>query len=120
MRRVAELGSLGRFARMEALLTLTELLRTALANGAVGFTLQTGRHPLIYSAKGVQTYDTQSSTSEDIEELLRQLMTSREMRQFRAQGTIQFKSLFERHVSLHGKAKIEGDDIHVELRKIAA
>lgn len=105
---------------MEALLTLNELLRTAFANAAVGFTLRSRRHPLVYSVKGVQAYDTQSSTSEDIEELLRQLMTSREMRQFRARGGIQFKSLFEGHLSLHGKAKIEGDDIHVELRRIAA
>ena len=105
--------------RMEALLTFTELLRTALANGAVGFTLRTGRHPLIYSSKGVQVYDTQASTLEDLEELLHQLMTSREMRQFRAHET-HFKTLFEGRVSLHGKAKIEGDDIHVELRTIPA
>src|SRR5947207_9797681 len=61
---------------MEALLTLTELLKTALASGAVGFTLRSGLHPVIYSDKGVQSYDSQPSTSEDIEEILRQLIHS--------------------------------------------
>jgi Tfp pilus assembly pilus retraction ATPase PilT len=106
--------------RMEALLTLNELIRTALANGAVGFSLRSGLHPVIYSAKGVQTYDSQPSTSEDIEEILRQLTTSREMRQFRATGAIHFKCAFEGGVSLLGGAKQEGDDLRVELRKMAA
>ena len=105
---------------MEALLTLTELLRTAFANGAVGFTLRTGLHPVIYSAKGVQMYDTQPSTSEDLEEILRQLTSSREMRQFRATGVIHFKSVFDARVPLLGGAKLEGDDTRIELRKIAA
>lgn len=104
---------------MEAVLTLTDLLRTALANGAVGFTLRTGLHPVIYSAKGVQTYDTQLSTSEDIEETLRQLMSSREMRQFRATGVVHFRSVFD-GISLLGGATIDGEEIHVGLRKLAA
>jgi hypothetical protein len=104
---------------MEGLLTPTELLRTAFANGAVGFTLRTGLHPVIYSAKGAQTYDTQPSTSEDLEEILRQLTSSREMRQFRATGVIHFKSVFEDRVPLLGGAKLEGDDIRIELRKMA-
>ena len=105
---------------METLLTLNELLREALAHGGIGFTLRAGRHPLIYSAKGVQTYDTRSSSSEDIEELLRRLMSSRQMREFRAQGVIRFTSMFEGSIPLRGEAKIEGDDIHVEIRKMSA
>ena len=62
---------------MEVLLTITELLRTALAQGAVGFTLRSGLHPLIYAEKGMQTYNTQPSTCEDIEEVVRHLVTSR-------------------------------------------
>ncbi len=105
--------------RMEAVLTLTDLLRTALASGAVGFTLRTGLHPVIYSAKGVQTSDSQRATSEDIEELLRQLMSSREMRQFRTTGVVHFRCVFEQF-SLIGGTKIDGEEIHVELRKLAA
>lgn len=105
---------------MAALLTLTELLRTALANGAVGFTLRSGLHPVIYSDKGVQTYNSQPSTSEDIEEILRQLTSTREMRQLRATGVVHFRSVFEGAISLIGGAKVDGEDIRVELRKIVA
>jgi Tfp pilus assembly pilus retraction ATPase PilT len=102
---------------MEAVLTLTELFRTALANGAVGFTLSSGLHPLVYSAKGVQTYDTQRSTSEDIEEILRQLMSSRERRQFKATGVVHFRCTFD-GISLFVGTKVEGEEVRVELRKL--
>jgi len=104
---------------MEALLTLTELFRMALAGGAVGFTLRSGLHPVIHSAKGVQTYETQPSTSEEIEEILRQLMSSREMRQFRATGVVHFKCAFE-GIPLLGGTKTDREELRVELRKLAA
>jgi Tfp pilus assembly pilus retraction ATPase PilT len=104
---------------MGALLSLSELLREAFANGAVRLTLRTGLYPVICSVKGVQMYDTQSSTSEDIEELLRQLVSSRKMRQFRAVGEIHFKSVFGDRVPILGEAKVEGDDLHIEIRKLS-
>ena len=104
---------------MEALLTLSELLKTALAGGAVGFTLRSGLHPVIYSAKGVQTYDTQPSISEDIEEILRQLMSSREMRQFRETSVVHFRCVFD-GIPLLGRTKTDGEEVRVELRKLAA
>jgi Tfp pilus assembly pilus retraction ATPase PilT len=104
---------------MEVLLTITELLKTALARDAVGFTLRSGLHPVIYSEKGVQTYDSQPSTSEDIEELVRQFVTSREMRQYRETGVVHFRCVFE-GVSLLGGARRSGEEIRVELRRMAA
>jgi Tfp pilus assembly pilus retraction ATPase PilT len=101
------------------LLTLAELLKIALAHRAVGFTFQSGLQPVIRSSKGVQTYDTQPSTFEDVEAILRRLMSSRQMREFRAIGLIYFRSVFEGVVFL-GAAKIEGEEIHVELRKLGA
>jgi len=110
---------LGGLTRMEALLTLTELLKTALASGAVGFTLRSGLHPVIYSDKGAQTYDTQPSTSEDIADILRQLMSSREMRQFRATGVVHFRCVLDR-IALLGGTRTDGDAVRVELRKLTA
>lgn len=105
---------------MEASLNLAQLLKKALAGGAVGFTLRTGLHPIIHSAKGVQTYEnTQPTTSEDIEEFLRQLMSSREMRQFRATGVVHFKCVFDRIPLLCG-TKMDREEVRVELRKLAA
>ena len=60
------------------------------------------------------------TTEEDLEVLLRQLMNSREIRQFRSKGEIHFKSVFEGRVPVVGDVKIEGFNIHVELRKIGA
>ena len=99
------------------MLTLAELLKTALAQGVVGFTFQSGLQPVIRSIKGVQTYDTQPSTFDEVEEMLRQLMSSRQMRQFRAAGLIYFRSVFEGVVFL-GAARVEGEEIRVELRKL--
>ena len=111
----------GRYGYGCSISNLNELLREAFANGATGFTLRRGLCPLIYSAKGVQTYDdVKRTTEEELEVLLRQLMNSREMRQFRSKGEIHFKSVFEGRVPVVGDAKIEGYDVHVELRKIAA
>ena len=105
---------------MKTLLTLSELLKTALAGGAVGFTLRSGLHPVIYFAKGDQTHhDTQPSTSEDIKEILRHLMSSREMRQFRETGVVHFKCVFA-SIPLLGGTKTYGEEIRVELRKLAA
>jgi hypothetical protein len=104
---------------MEALLTIPELLKTALARGAVGFILCSGRQPLIRFVKGVEMYDAQVSTLDDVEAILRQLMSSRQMREFRATGLIYFRSAFE-GVALFCAAKVEGEELHVELRKLAA
>jgi Tfp pilus assembly pilus retraction ATPase PilT len=115
---------------MSASLTLTELLKEALNHGANTFTIQTGLHPLVLSAKGVQTYDTQCTTYEDVDEFLRQLLSSREMREFRSQGELHFKSVFEKSVPLVGIAKLKKDvikdemlvelDVHVSLRRMSA
>jgi hypothetical protein len=104
---------------MEALFTISDLLKTALAHGAVGFTLRSGLHPVIFSEKGVQTYDSQPSTSEDIEDLLRRFITSREMRQYRDTSVVHFRCVFE-SVSLLGGARRDGEEVRVELRRMAA
>ena len=95
------------------------MLKTALAGGAVGFTLRSRHHPIIYSAKGVQTYDTQPSSSEDIEEILRHILSSREMRQFRATGVVHFRCVFD-GIPLLAGTKTDGEEIRVELRKLLA
>lgn len=105
--------------RMEIRFSISELLRMALAHGAVNFKLRSGRHPLISSKKGVQTYDTEPSTFDEVETVLRELSSSRQMRQFRETGLIYFRSAFE-GVAFFCAAQQEGEEIRVELRKLAA
>src|SRR5262249_2011398 len=104
---------------MEAPLNLDQLLREAFAGGGLRLTVRTGRHPRGFSDRVVQAYDSQSSSSDEIDELLRQLSSSRELRELRDKGAIHFKSIFE-DISLLGTAKTEGEDFHVELRKLSA
>ena len=104
---------------METVLTLAEILRTALSKGAVGFTFRSGLHPVIYSAIGVQTCGTQPSNLEAIDELLQQLMSSRERRQLRDTGVACFWCNIGKSHSFLGKAKIEGEELRLDLRKMA-
>jgi len=53
-----------------------------------------------------------------IEDLLRQLTTSREMRQYRDTGQIHFTCTFE-GVALIGGAKRTGEEVRLELRRMA-
>lgn len=99
-------------------LALPEFLRTALAHGAVGFTLRSGLHPVIYSEKRVP-YELQPSTSKDIEQILRSLVSTRELRQLRGGEAVHFTCTLE-GVSLLGGAKLSGHQLRVELRRMAA
>ena len=104
---------------MEPVISLHDLFRTALADGAVGFTLQTGLPAVTYSAKRVPVYQTKPSSSEEIEAVLRGLMTSREIRQLRTTGSVHFKANYDGTIPVLCGVKAKGDEIRVEMRKLA-
>ena len=100
---------------------VNEWVRQAFASGAMGFTLWTGIGTVIYSAKGEQTKDeTKHATRDEVEDFLRHHLSSRRIRQLRSSGMIHFKSVIESDVSVVGWAKLAGDNIRVDLRKMAA
>jgi hypothetical protein len=103
---------------MTTSLNLDELLRNALSSGAIGFTLRSGLCPVIYSEKGEQTHESQASTAAEMEEILRQLVSSRELRMLRSTGVIHFTSVFA-DIPLLGGAKTYGEQLRIELRKTA-
>jgi hypothetical protein len=98
--------------------TLPELLKMALASGVVGVTLRSGAAPVIYPSQCANRFAWEPSTPEEIDAMLRQLMTSREVRALRALGVVHFTCVFE-SVPLLGGAKVEGEDVCVELRRMA-
>jgi hypothetical protein len=54
-------------------------------------------------------------------ELLRTALTSsREIRQFRATGVVHFRCVFDGRIPLLGGTKIEGEEVRIELRRLAA
>lgn len=76
---------------MKVSLTLHDVLKTALAAGTVGFTFRTGLHPAVYADRGQHKCDAQPSSSKDVEEILRQLVSSREIRHLRVTGRGSFQ-----------------------------
>jgi len=99
---------------------LKEVLKTALAAGAYGLTVRTGQSAIVHHAKGRMPVDGVCPTDEDVSSFLRQLTSSREMRQFRLQGLVHFTFTFEGRVRLLGGARQANDQIRVELRRMIA
>jgi Tfp pilus assembly pilus retraction ATPase PilT len=105
--------------RVDESRTILELLKSALAGGAIGLILHSGRQPEIRFVGRVEMCDVPPATFDDVEAMLRELMSSRQMREFRATGLIYFKSCFE-GCALFCAAQTVGEEIHVELRKLSA
>ncbi len=97
---------------------LTALLRKLLAEGAYGLTLRTGEHPVIHSDKGSHLIEGTCPTSEDILSLVRRITKSRHMRELRERGVVSFMHTFESHFQLLGGARMEKDQIRLELRRM--
>src|SRR5215470_5367120 len=98
---------------------LRELLRNVLADGDFGMTLRTGETTVVHTAKGPKPLVAVLPSHEDIANFLRQLTGSRGVREFRDNGVTRFMVPFEGGVRLVGAARLEMDDIHVEIRRMA-
>lgn len=98
---------------------LKELLRQVMANGDYGLTLRTGEVTVVHTVQGPKRLEGVIPTHADIEAFLRQLTGSRGVRELRNGGVTRFMVPFESGVRLVGAARLEQDDIHVEIRRMA-
>ena len=98
---------------------LRQLLRGAISDGGFGTTLRTGEMAVLHTAKGPERIDTIIPTHEEITEFIRQLTGSRCIREFRDNGVTRFMVPYEGAVRLVGAARLEKDDIHLEVRRMA-
>ena len=98
---------------------LKELLRDVIANGDFGLTLRTGEVTVAHTVQGPKRLEGVLPTHEEIAAFLRQLAGSRGVREFRNSGVTRFMVPFESGVRLVGAARLEKDDIHVEIRRMA-
>lgn len=96
-----------------------ELLRTVVADGDFGVTLRTGELTVVHTRTGRRTVEGAHPTHEEITVLLRRLMGSRGVKEFRDRGVSRFIVPFDGGVRLVGAARLEKDDIHVEIRRMA-
>jgi hypothetical protein len=97
---------------------LKELLRTVVADGDFGVTLRTGELTVVHTRTGRRTIEGAHPTHGEITAFLRHLMGSRGVREFRDQGVTRFIVPFDGGVRLVGAARLEKDDIHVEIRRM--
>src|SRR5262245_24308055 len=97
---------------------LKDLLRNVIADGDFGLTLRTGEVTIVHTAQGPKRLEAIFPTHQEISELLRQLTGSRGVREFRNEGITRFMVPFENRVGLVGAARMEKDEIHVEVRRM--
>jgi len=97
---------------------LKELLRNVVADGGFGMTLRTGEVTVVHTAQGPKRLEAVLPTHEDITAFLRRLTGSRGVREFRDSGVTRFVVPFEGGVRLVGAARLEKDDIHIEIRRM--
>jgi hypothetical protein len=97
---------------------LKELLRTVVADGDFGLTLRSCEPAVVHTRTGRRTVDGARPTHEEITTFLRRLMGSRGVREFRDHGVTRFMVPFDGGVRLVGAARLEDDDIHVEIRRM--
>ncbi len=97
---------------------LKELLRNVVANGDFGMTVRTGEPAVVYTTKGPRRLEGMHPSHEEITAFLRQLTGSRGVREFRDSGVTRFMVPFEERVRLVGAARLEKDEIHVEIRRM--
>ncbi len=104
---------------MSEAVDLKELLRNVIADGDFGLTLRTGEATVVHTLQGPKRLEAVLPTHEEITAFLRQLTGSRGVREFRNSGVTRFMVPFESGVRLVGAARLERDDIHVEIRRMA-
>lgn len=98
---------------------LFDLLGAWVAAGAHGFTLCTGETPVVHSAKGAEFLAEPVATHESLGLLLQQLLDARHRAEFRTHGTVSFFCDWPGASRFVGGAKVEGDKLRVELRRLA-
>ncbi len=97
---------------------LKDLLRNVVAEGDFGLTLRTGESTVVHTKAGPKRLEGTNPTHEEITDFLRRVSGSRGMREFRNSGVTRFIVPFEGGVRLVGAARLEKDDIHVEIRRM--
>ncbi len=98
---------------------LRELLRNAIADGDFGLTLRTGEVTVVHTRQGPKRLEAILPTHQEIAAFLRELTGSRGVREFRDRGVTRFMVPFEGGIRLVGAARLEKEDIHVEIRRMA-
>jgi len=106
---VALVGSL------ERMYAIDELLHLIHSDGADRLTLHVGAPPVIVLDGESHTVEGPSLTSENVEGLLQSIADTRQRRELRDSGSVQFFYRFRGIADFVVRAEIKDEDIHIEI-----
>ncbi len=98
---------------------MTDLLTLINAERAEGLSLNAGQPPVVHLDGKPCPVDGPPITPENAEMLLRSLATTRQVREFRKHGTAEFIYTFRDSTQFRVQAKMQHDQVQLELRRLA-
>jgi Tfp pilus assembly ATPase PilU len=104
---------------MSDIYDLTDLLQLIVAERAEGLTLQTGKPPAVELQGISHTVEGPALSPENTKTLLRDLVGTRQVREFRQRDSIEFVYTYQNNAEFQVEAKIDGEHVQIELRRLA-
>ena len=98
---------------------LATILHDAIAHGAYGLTIWSGRPVVVHSEKGPHPLEGSAPSTDEVVALVRALTDSRQMRALREVGAISFMRTLDLNIRLVGRARQHHGNIGLEVRRIA-
>ena len=99
---------------------MTDLLTLITVDRAEGLSLRVGQQPVVHLGGEPHPIDGPAITPENAETLLRSLATARQVRKFREHGAVEFIYAFQYSTRFGVQARMQHDQIQLELQRLAA
>src|SRR5213075_254386 len=96
---------------------MTDLLTLVLSERAEGLSLRAGEPPVVHLRADPHTIEGPAITPENAESLLRSLADTRQVRQLRAAGALEFVYTF-RDISFRVQVRAEDEDVSLDLQRL--
>jgi Tfp pilus assembly pilus retraction ATPase PilT len=95
--------------------SMDDLFHVVHSDGADELMLQVGQPPLIALDGEYQTLEGPALTAEDTERLLQGLANTRQRRELREHGVVEFIYQFRRRANFVVRARLEGGNVRIEV-----
>ena len=99
---------------------ITDLLTLAVSERAERLSLHAGQPPVVHVRGEANTVEGPVITPDNADELLRSLAGTRYMREFRERGSVAFVHTFQDSAQFRVEARLQHDDIQIDLQRVAA
>jgi len=99
---------------------MTDLLTLAVSERAERLSLHAGQPPVVHVHGEANTVEGPVITPDNADSLLRSLAGTRYMREFRERGAVAFVHTFQDSAQFRVQARLEHDEIQIDLQRVAA